>query len=78
MLGSFGWASSQFSCLDPLWAHESGWSVSAYNAGSGAVQKYNGIPPYRETRDYVARIIDDYNRKKVLQKAESTAMAAGR
>jgi hypothetical protein len=40
MLGSFGWPASQFSCLDPLWAHESGWSVSAYNAGSGAF----GIP----------------------------------
>jgi hypothetical protein len=40
MLGSFGWSSGQFSCLDPLWAHESGWSVSAYNAGSGAF----GIP----------------------------------
>jgi hypothetical protein len=40
MLGSFGWSSSQFACLDPLWAHESGWSVSAYNAGSGAF----GIP----------------------------------
>jgi len=40
MLGSFGWSSGQFSCLDPLWAHESGWSVSAYNAGSGAY----GIP----------------------------------
>ena len=40
MLGSFGWSGSQFSCLDPLWAHESGWSVSAYNAGSGAF----GIP----------------------------------
>ncbi len=40
MLGSFGWSSSQFSCLDPLWAHESRWSASAYNAGSGAF----GIP----------------------------------
>ena len=40
MLGSFGWSSSQFSCLDPLWEHESGWSVTAYNAGSGAY----GIP----------------------------------
>ena len=40
MLGSFGWSSSQFSCLDPLWEHESGWSVTAYNAGSGAF----GIP----------------------------------
>ena len=40
MLASFGWSSSQFSCLDPLWAHESGWSVTAYNSGSGAY----GIP----------------------------------
>jgi hypothetical protein len=40
MLGSFGWSSGQFSCLDPLWARESGWSVTAYNAGSGAY----GIP----------------------------------
>jgi hypothetical protein len=40
MLGSFGWSPSQFSCLDPLWAHESGWSVTADNAGSGAY----GIP----------------------------------
>jgi len=31
MLASFGWSSSQFSCLDPLWAHESGWSVTAEN-----------------------------------------------
>jgi len=31
MLGSFGWSSSQFACLDPLWAHESGWSVTAAN-----------------------------------------------
>ena len=40
MLASFGWSSGQFSCVDPLWAHESGWSVTAYNAGSGAY----GIP----------------------------------
>jgi hypothetical protein len=40
MLGSFGWSGSQFSCLEPLWAQESGWSVTAYNAGTGAY----GIP----------------------------------
>ena len=39
-LGSFGWSSSQFSCLDPLWEHESRWSVTAANPGSGAF----GIP----------------------------------
>jgi hypothetical protein len=31
MLGSFGWSSSQFSCLDSLWMRESGWSVTAEN-----------------------------------------------
>jgi hypothetical protein len=31
MLGSFGWSSSQFSCLDTLWQRESGWSVTAAN-----------------------------------------------
>jgi hypothetical protein len=40
MLGQFGWSPSQFSCLYPLWEHESGWNPSAENAGSGAY----GIP----------------------------------
>ena len=40
MLGSFGWSSGQFSCLDALWNRESGWNPYASNAGSGAY----GIP----------------------------------
>jgi hypothetical protein len=40
MLSQFGWSSSQFSCLQPLWEHESGWSVTAENPASGAF----GIP----------------------------------
>jgi hypothetical protein len=40
MLSQYGWSSSQFSCLEPLWAHESGWSVTAENPSSGAY----GIP----------------------------------
>jgi soluble lytic murein transglycosylase-like protein len=32
-------------------------ALAAYNAGEAAVQKFRGIPPYRETRDYVAQIL---------------------
>ena len=40
MLGSYGWSSSQFSCLVSLWNEESGWNVTASNPSSGAY----GIP----------------------------------
>jgi hypothetical protein len=40
MLSQFGWSSGQFSCLRPLWAHESGWNPYAQNPSSGAY----GIP----------------------------------
>jgi len=32
-------------------------ALAAYNAGEAAVERFNGIPPYRETQDYVARIL---------------------
>ena len=48
-------------------------ALAAYNAGPEAVAKYKGVPPYRETRLYVARIIKDYNRKKLAQAAARRA-----
>jgi hypothetical protein len=41
------------------WQGNSDWLdlvIASYNAGAGAVQKYNGIPPYRETQGYVKRV----------------------
>jgi soluble lytic murein transglycosylase-like protein len=32
-------------------------ALAAYNAGEGAVKKFGGVPPYRETRNYVSRIL---------------------
>lgn len=42
-------------------------ALAAYNAGPARVQQYKGVPPYRETHAYVARIIKDYNRKKLAE-----------
>ncbi|HEY1265310.1 MAG TPA: lytic transglycosylase domain-containing protein, partial [Terriglobales bacterium] len=42
-------------------------ALAAYNAGPHRVEQYGGVPPYRETQAYVARIVREFNRKKLAQ-----------
>ncbi len=50
-------------------------ALAAYNAGPQRVEEFGGMPPYRETYAYVARIIEDYNRKKLRESAAAPAGA---
>jgi|HubBroStandDraft_1064217.scaffolds.fasta_scaffold06711_3 hypothetical protein len=42
-------------------------ALAAYNAGPQRVEQFGGVPPYYETRAYVARVVRDFNKKKVAQ-----------
>ena len=50
-------------------------ALAAYNAGPLRVKQYHGVPPYNETRAYVARIIRDFNSKKLAEQ-KAAALAA--
>ena len=51
-------------------------ALAAYNAGPQRVERFGGVPPYYETRAYVARIVRDFNKKKLAQQKAVAAAAA--
>lgn len=53
-------------------------ALAAYNAGPHRVEQYHGVPPYSETRAYVARIIRDFNRQKLAERKAAAASKKGK
>ncbi len=52
-------------------------ALAAYNAGPLRVEQFGGVPPYYETRAYVARVVTDFNKKKLPRKLRGRPLPPG-
>jgi soluble lytic murein transglycosylase-like protein len=66
--------------LDALYEGRTAMILAAYNAGQAAVAKYQGIPPYKETRAYIATVQEAYRKAgtRVRTRLYTTVDASGR